>query len=69
MAHKVNRDAGTGQFVSPSVAVRRPTTTTTERVGAGTSNDRPVYRSAATGEFVTAAFADRNPTRTIRQMV
>ncbi len=42
---------------------------TTERVGGGTRNSRPVYRSASSGRFVTKSHARRSPHTTIRQMV
>jgi hypothetical protein len=46
-----------------------PRTTTTERVGRGTSNSHTVNRSASTGRFVTAATAARHPGTTITQRV
>lgn len=69
MAKKVNRSASTGKFVSKATAARRPARTTTERVGAGTSNGRSVTRSASTGRFVTDATGRRNPGGTITQRV
>ncbi|WP_433584497.1 ABC transporter ATP-binding protein [Microbacterium hydrocarbonoxydans] len=65
----VNRSARTGQFVSNATAARWPQYTTTERIGAGTSNNQTVFRDAGSGQFVSAAFAARNPAKTIRQMV
>lgn len=65
----VNRSAGSGRFVSSAAAARWPGKTTTERVGAGTSNARAVNRSASTGQFVTDAQAKRNPGGTITQRV
>lgn len=65
----VSRSAGTGRFVKARTAARSPRTTTTERVGRGTSNTRTVYRSASTGRFVKAATAARNPGTTITQRV
>src|SRR6476661_5350255 len=58
---KISRDARTGEFVSPATARRRPASTTTEFVGAGTSNTRVVNRSAGTGQFITDTAAKRNP--------
>ncbi|WP_394254309.1 hypothetical protein [Pseudoclavibacter helvolus] len=46
-----------------------PKTTTTERVGKGTSNSRTVTRSASTGRFVTEVTGKRNPDGTITQQV
>ncbi len=65
----INRSASTGRFVSKASAARWPTKTTTERVGAGTSNRRSVTRSATTGRFVTSRWGDQNPDGTIRQRV
>lgn len=69
MSKSVNRSAGSGRFVSKAAAARWPSKTTTERVGAGTSNNRAVNRSASTGKFVTGATAKRNPGGTIQQKV
>ncbi|MGP0223047.1 ABC transporter ATP-binding protein [Paenarthrobacter sp. NCHU4564] len=69
MAQKIARDAKSGEFVSMSVASRRPATTTVEFVGSGTSKSRTVNRSADTGRFVTGAAAKRNPGGTIKQRV
>lgn len=69
MSKSVNRSAGSGRFVSKAAAARWPSKTTTERVGAGTSNNRAVNRSASTGKFVTGASAKRNPGGTIQQKV
>lgn len=69
MARTVNRSAGTGRFVTKATAARSPRTTTTERVGAGTSNAHAVNRSASTGRFVTSGTAARNPGGTITQKV
>ena len=65
----VSRSASSGRFVSRSTARRSPGRTTTERVGAGTSNARAVNRSASTGRFVKAATAQRHPESTITQRV
>ena len=65
----VNRSARTGRFVSNATAARWPQYTTTERVGAGTSNSRSVFRDASSGLFVTAAAAAQNPAGTINQRV
>jgi hypothetical protein len=69
MARRVNRSAGTGRFVSKATASRNPKTTTTERVGKGTSNKTTVNRSAATGRFVEKSTAKRHPNTTISQRV
>lgn len=70
MAKHVSRSASTGRFVSPSTAARWPSkTTSNERVGSGTSNNRTVTRSVTTGKFVTGATAKRNPGGTIEQQV
>lgn len=69
MSRSVNRSASTGRSVSRATAARWPGKTTTERVGAGTGNNRSVYRSASTGRFVTPATAKRNPGGTINQQV
>ncbi|GAB1692954.1 hypothetical protein [Krasilnikovia sp. M28-CT-15] len=68
-SRSVSRSAGTGRFVSSRTAARSPRTTTTERVGRGTSNSQTVNRSASTGRFVTAATAARHPGTTITQRV
>jgi hypothetical protein len=65
----VNRSARTGRFVTKAQAKRSPRTTTTERVGAGTSNDRAVTRSAKSGRFVTTAWGKQNPNGTVTQKV
>jgi hypothetical protein len=65
----VNRSARTGRFVSNATAARWPQYTTTERVGAGTSNSRSVFRDASSGHFVTARDAANNPAGTINQRV
>lgn len=69
MRRSVTRSARTGRFVSKGRAARSPRTTTTERVGAGTSNRRTVNRSAATGRFVRASTVQRHPNTTITQKV
>jgi len=69
MPRSVSRSARTGQFVSKATAARSPKTTTTERVGSGTSNKTPVFRSAGTGRFVKESTAKRSPATTIRQEV
>jgi len=69
MARTVNRSARTGRFVTEAAVRRSPSTTTTERVGRGTSNSRAVHRSAKTGRFVTGRKADGNPGTTITQRV
>jgi hypothetical protein len=68
-SRSVSRSSGTGRFVSSRTAARSPRTTTTERVGRGTSSTRTVNRSAGTGRFVTAATAARHPGTTITQRV
>lgn len=65
----VSRSASTGRFVTPARARRSPGTTTTERVGSGTSNGRAVTRSASSGRFVTTDWGRRNPGGTITQQV
>lgn len=65
----VHRSAKSGRFVSKATVARWPGKTTTERVGAGTSNGRTVTRSASTGRFVTKATGKRNPGGTISQSV
>ena len=69
MARSVNRSAGTGRFVKAATAQRNPATTTTERVGSGTKNNKTVHRSAESGQFVSKATAARNPSKTIAQRV
>jgi len=69
MARTVSRSARTGRFVKASTARRSPRTTTTERVGRGTSNKTAVNRSTITGRFVTDATARRHPGTTIAQRV
>jgi hypothetical protein len=69
MARSVSRSARTGRFVTKAAATRSPRTTTTERVGSGTSNSQAVSRSASTGRFVTDGTARRNPGGTITQHV
>lgn len=69
MAPRVSRSSKTGQFVSPKTAKASPRTTTTERIGAGTSNTQPVNRSAITGKFLSNASAKRHPDTTMRQWV
>lgn len=66
MARTVSRSARSGRFVKASTARRSPSTTTTERVGRGTSNTRTVQRSAATGRFVRPG---GDPGTTISQRV
>ena len=63
----ISRSASSGRFVSRSAAARRPSRTTTERVGGGSHNTRSVSRSAATGRFVKAATVQRHPESTITQ--
>ena len=69
MARTVSRSAKTGRFVSKGTARRSPRTTSTERVGRGTSNKTTVNRSTATGKFVKASTAKRHPDTTITQKV
>lgn len=71
MARSVSRSAKTGRFVTPARAKASPktTTTTTERVGRGTSNSKTVTRSASSGRFVTTQAGKRNPGGTITQQV
>jgi hypothetical protein len=69
MARTASRSARTGRFVPARAARRSRSTTTTERMGRGTSNSRVVYRSASTGRFVRQATAERHPDTTIRQSV
>ncbi len=69
MARSVNRSARSGRFVTKGTVARSPKTTTTERVGQGTSNKTTVHRSAGSGRFVTPATARRNPDGTITQQV
>lgn len=65
----VNRSARSGRFVKQSQVKKSPGTTTTERVGTGTSNKRPVVRSATSGRFVRTEQARKNPGGTITQRV
>ncbi|GAA1150399.1 hypothetical protein GCM10009672_23640 [Nesterenkonia lutea] len=65
----VSRSARSGRFVTKAHAKRSPRTTTTERVGSGTSNSRNVTRSATTGKFVTTRWGNENPGGTINQKV
>ena len=69
MARTVSRSARTGRFVKASTASRGRRTTSTERVGRGTSNKTTVHRSAITGRFVTESTAQRHPDTTISQRV
>jgi hypothetical protein len=69
MARKVGRDALSGQFVKPAKAAKSPRTTSTERVGRGTSNAKTVTRSTITGKFVKESTAKRHPDTTISQRV
>lgn len=69
MGRTVNRSARTGRFVKAATARRNPRTTSTEKVGSGTSNSTSVHRSTITGRFVTPATAKRNPGTTINQSV
>lgn len=69
MARTASRSARTGRFVSGRTARRSRSTTTTERVGRGTGNNKIVYRSASTGRFVRRSTAERHPDTTIRQAV
>lgn len=69
MARTVSRSARSGRFVKASTARRSPRTTSTERVGRGTSNKTAVHRSTISGRFVTAATAQRHPSTTITQQV
>ena len=68
-SRSVNRSAGSGRFVTKAHAARSPRTTTTERVGPGTSNSRSVTRSATSGRFVTTRWGNENPGGTISQKV
>mgnify|MGYP001021478645 CR=1 FL=1 len=69
MARSVSRSARSGRFVKASAARRSPRTTTTEKVGRGTSNKTTVHRSAISGRFVKASTAQRHPSTTITQQV
>lgn len=69
MGRSISRSAKSGKFVSAATAARRPSTTTTERVGSGTSNAHTVHRSASSGRFVTANAAGKNPGGTISQRI
>ncbi|EKA60999.1 hypothetical protein B277_09657 [Janibacter hoylei PVAS-1] len=55
--------------MSASTARRSPRTTSTERVGRGTSNKTTVNRSTITGRFVKESTAQRHPGTTISQQV
>lgn len=61
MARTASRSARTGRFVSASTARRSPRTTSTERIGRGTSNKTTVNRSTITGRFVKESTAQRHP--------
>lgn len=69
MARSASRSARTGRFVKASTARRSPRTTSTERMGRGTSNRRTVHRSSITGRFVKESTARRHPSTTISQRV
>ena len=69
MARTVSRSAKSGRFVTKRTATRSPRTTTTERVGRGTSTKTAVNRSAVSGRFVKVATAQRHPGTTITQQV
>lgn len=69
MRRTATRNARTGRFTTKRAAVGSARTTTTERIGRGTSNAKPVVRSARTGRFVPSWMADRYPDATIRQWV
>lgn len=69
-SRSVSRSARSGRFVTKAHAARSPrTTTTSERVGSGTSNNRSVTRSATSGRFVTTRWGNENPGGTISQKV
>lgn len=68
-SRSVSRSARSGRFVTKAHAARSPRTTTTERVGSGTSNNRSVTRSATSGRFVTKRWGNENPGGTINQKV
>ncbi len=69
MARTVSRSARTGRFLSKGATRRSPKTTSTERVGRGTSNNTVVHRSTITGRFVRGSTARRTPDTTITQAV
>lgn len=69
MGRSINRSARSGRFVTAKHAKASPKTTTTERVGSGTSNSKTVTRSASNGRFVTTQTGKRNPGGTITQQV
>lgn len=69
MARIASRSAQTGRFVKASTARRNPRTTSTERIGQGTSNKTTVYRSTITGKFVKQSTVKRHPNTTISQRV
>ncbi|PZP22354.1 MAG: hypothetical protein DI613_18505 [Kocuria rhizophila] len=69
MARTASRSARTGRFVKASTARRSPRTTSTEKVGRGTSNKTTVHRSTITGRFVKESTAQRHPSTTISQRV
>lgn len=69
MARRVNRSARTGRFVKAASAQRNPRTSTTEKVGRGTSNKTTAHRSAVTGRFIKESTAQRHPGTTISQRV
>lgn len=69
MARKVSRDAQSGQFVKPATVAKNPRTTSIEKVGKGTSNDKTVNRSTISGKFVKESTAKRHPDTTISQRV
>lgn len=69
MARTASRSARTGRFVKASTARQSPRTTSTERIGRGTSNKTTVHRSTITGRFVKESTAQRHPGTTISQRV
>lgn len=69
MARTVSRSASTGRFVKASKVKSSPRTTSTERVGRGTSNKTTIHRSTITGKFVKESTAVRHPDTTISQQV
>lgn len=69
MARTASRSARTGRFVTARAVRQSGSTTTTERIGRGTTNTKVVYRSASTGRFLKQSTADRHPDTTIRQSV
>jgi hypothetical protein len=60
-AKAASKSSRSGRFVTKVHAARSPRTTTTERVGSGTANNRTVTRSGTTGRFVTTSPGDQNP--------